>query len=256
MGVLCTELKPGNNIQVKPEPKDTGPPEGFIDNNVKVYKMIDGVKTLIRTEDPFPEGWDKPAPFQIISNAESEERRRDHMGKKVKLEVPADIEQVWAEVNYSVNGVATKYGVGWPTARGWLQEAGLLDETKKAAAVNQDFEQAFDKQEQEQSQPDPEQAANQEPDQTDDGTADTCIPEKEITVKDVLLYEVEHQDGFPAADNEPIPYTVATVAPKFDLTPVKLQLIAATLAEFREGCCPAYVTLQVIKQISFMEVRI
>ena len=252
MSVICTKLKPGANPLINTEPKDTGPPEGFIDNTVYRYKMIDGVKVLIGTQDPFPEGWNKPAPFQIIANAESEERRREHMGKKVKLEVPADIEQVWAEVNYRVNGVATKYGVGWPTARGWLQEAGLLGEDKKAATVNQDFEQAFDKSEQ--TQPDPEQ----EPDQTDDGTADNSIPprEPEITVKDVLMYELEQQDDFTTADNEPIPYTVATVAPKFDLTPVKLQLIAATLAEFREGCCPAYVTLQVIKQISFMEVRI
>lgn len=69
MSVICTELKPGVNVLVNTEPKPDGPPEGFIDHTVKVYRMIDGVKTLVRTEDPFPEGWDKPGPFKIANKA-------------------------------------------------------------------------------------------------------------------------------------------------------------------------------------------
>lgn len=207
--MICTELKPGTNLLVNTELKDNRPPEGFIDHTVKVYKMVDGVKTLVRTEDPFPEGWDKHD-FRIANKIASEERRGEEMAKNTKAVVPDNLGQVWIESNYVIDKVAKAYKCGWGTARGWLLEAGLIDNlgTRKLQP------------------PEPEQSVEPESEQTQ--------------------YELEPQENFTAEDDEPIPYTVAQV---FDLAPVKIQLIAATLAEYREGAVPAEIALELVKRI-------
>ena len=151
------------------------------------------------------------------------------MGKTSKRQAPANLEQVWIEGEYKIDKVAKAYGVGWAVARRWLQEAGLIDNFGTRIMQTSD----------------PAQAATNEPDQSG-ASADTRIPEKEITVKDVLLYELEPQENFTAEDDEPIPYTVV---PQFDLAPVKIQLIAATLAEYREGAVPAEIALELVKRI-------
>lgn len=232
-------IVPGDNARIVPEPKDTGPPEGFIDNTVRVYKMnLDGSKgELLRTEDPFHEGWDRND-FVISNKIESEERRGREMTGNEKP-VPENIKELWVEVNYSVNALAKKCNVGWIMAKKWLVAAGLIDS----------FGKPLQPQEKKVQTSDPAPAANQEPDQSE-ASADTSIAEMEITVKDVLLYEVEQQDDFTVDDDEPIPYKV------FDLAPVKIQLIAAALAEYRAEQLPAFIALRLVKAIGDIELGV
>lgn len=93
------------------------------------------------------------------------------------------------------------------------------------------------------------------------------VQESEITVKDVLMYELEQadefcdkcgfyrpqcecEDDFTAEDEEPIPYTVA---PAFDLDSFKLELIDA-IRERADLCeAPAKVTLALIGLILDVE---
>jgi|GEM_PF-2767179 len=61
-GFQCVELTPGANAYVVPKEEDPGAPQGFADTTVRVYRLNeDGTKgELLRTMDPFPEGWDSP----------------------------------------------------------------------------------------------------------------------------------------------------------------------------------------------------
>lgn len=64
----CIELVPGANPQVVTKEVDLGPPEDFVDNTVKVYKLNpDGSKgEHLRDMPAFPEGWNDPANLKRI----------------------------------------------------------------------------------------------------------------------------------------------------------------------------------------------
>lgn len=230
-------IVPGDNARIVPEPKDTGPPDGFIDSTVYRYKMINGEKVLIGTQEPFPEGsqvFNKNLKCRL-EDIESE-RGDSNMPKKVKLGAPANLEQVWIDSNYKIDKVAKAFNVGWAVARRWLQEAKLIDSFGTPKVQTSD----------------PAQAATKEPDQSD-MSADTSIPEKEITVKDVLLYELEQQEDFTVDDDKPIPYSIA---PSYDLAPIKIQLIATALAEYKDEQLPAFIALRLVKAIGDIELGV
>ncbi len=58
----------GDNPKVFPKESDPGPPEDFVDNTVKVYKLNpDGSKgEHLRDMPAFPEGWNDPANLKRI----------------------------------------------------------------------------------------------------------------------------------------------------------------------------------------------
>ena len=61
--IVCLEPGADNPKEHAPLPQPE-PPEGFVDNTVYRYKLVDGKEVLIGTMEAFPEGWDHPQQFR------------------------------------------------------------------------------------------------------------------------------------------------------------------------------------------------
>lgn len=253
-GISCIELGAGANTQVVPKEADKGPPEGFVDNTVRVYRMIDGEKVLIRIEDPFQPGWDQPQ--TKLSGFGRKERGEDIMPEKKKA--PSKVALSMAmDKHKTIDGVAKSFGVGWGTARKWLKEAGVEMQIFKEA-----LKQTPD--------PEPEKVGRQDPVQEAQEPAGNSVQETVPPVKMPLGMELppervsytstQYQEqiaiaqgnyspddnDFTLEDEEPIPYIVA---PAFDLAPVKIQLICTALAEYKDQLLPADIALELVRAI-------
>jgi transposase len=183
-------LEPGaDNLKKHTPPPDPEPPEGFVDNTVKVFRLNpDGSKgELVRTMEAFPEGWDDPHKLR--------EKRFQKQSKEDEAMVkPLDnreelIRRAKALMRdgLSLTKAAREVGIGSSTLSVWLK--------KERQAAN----------------PEPTQAANQEPEREEakPATQSVAQEEPEITVKDVLMCEAaQREQGFGPEDDEPIPYQV------------------------------------------------
>ena len=176
-------IEPGANPQVVPKEADKGPPEGFIDNTVRVYKMVDGEKVLVRTEDPFSPGWDTP------------QRKLSGFGRK------QEEDNIMAKYDWDIL---------WPQV---LELRRLGKNVKEVAAeLEMDLtalkskiyreEKAKGKQT---PNPEPEKVGRQEPAQGKEESAKNIIPEP---VKMPVGCALPKDDSFTVADDEPIPYQV------------------------------------------------
>lgn len=198
-----------------------------IDTNTYCYRLIDGKQVFNRVK--LGRGWAEQ-PFDV-TKLSCYEKGEDSMAGKTgyhKQWLPWDelmpqVEQMLAE-GKEVPEIAQRLGIKKDTL--WKR----LNLNKKAQT----------------SEPTGGQLS---PAQSEAPALD-IVPEKEITVKDVLLYEIEQQDDFTSEDEEPIPYKV------FDLAPVKIQLIAAALAEYRAEQLPAFIALRLVKAIGDIELGV
>ncbi len=113
---------PGRVILGEPKPDDS-----FVDNTVYRYKMINGEKVLIGTQDPFPEGWFDPEGWRRTKTGEGE----DNMAGPIR---PApdyeELKQALRE-HKTVYRMSKHYHAGFTTVQKWLLAAGLIDKENK-----------------------------------------------------------------------------------------------------------------------------
>ncbi len=168
-----------------PEPE---PPEGFVDNTVYRYKLVDGKEVLIGTMEAFPEGWDHPQQFREKG---FQKKKEDEAMVKPLENREELIQQAKALMQDGLNltKAAKEVGIGTSTLSVWLKKE--------------------------------RQAANQEPAQESQESATEIIPELEYLKQtgkeeeygcpfDEPAYNPNppEDNDFTAEDDEPIPYMV------------------------------------------------
>ena len=68
---MLIEPTPGANNYINTKQADPGPPEGFVDSTVYIYKVgPNGEEVLTGTQEPFPLGWEE-AQTQKIGRAKT-----------------------------------------------------------------------------------------------------------------------------------------------------------------------------------------
>lgn len=182
--VVCLELGADNPKKHTPPPEPE-PPEGFVDNTVYRYKLVDGKEVLIGTMEAFPEGWDDPAKRKMTPGSGRRDKEEDEdMGRPKREAPPADeLRRLYEKHNGKINWIARSLGTNWLRTKQWLIEAGIIEE-------------------QQTPEPKPAEAGNQEPVQESQEPAEPSITPEET--KEVTL--PPKNDGFGPGDDEPIPY--------------------------------------------------
>jgi len=168
----CTDLGTMDNLYTSPKRSQPEPPEGFVDNTVKVFRLNpDGSKgELVRTMEAFPEGWDDPARRRLTpgSGARKQKEEVKEMPKK-------DID--FGVIVARVQEVAAERGISLYKASGIVaQETGLHRTTvyNRAKAMEQT------------PTPEPTQAANQEPIQGSQEPANQSVAQEEPETYDEI----------------------------------------------------------------------
>lgn len=210
-----------------------------IDNQaeVKVYRLNpDGSKgEFLRTMPAYPEGWEERR-FVPGSGGKKEEEEDSKMARvrKDKEKIMAKARPMLA-AGKSIKQTSKELGVPTTTLFQWLKK----------------------EKEQQTQPPESDQAANQEPEREEKEPAAESVPDnnKQKQTKDdkALVNYMRYAfselfgDGFTAADEEPIPYTV--VEKPFDLNWFKI----AVLEIFQEVAAvhqaPAHVSLAFMNAI-------
>ena len=170
--VVC--LEPGaDNPKKHTPPPEPEPPEGFVDNTVYRYKLVDGKEVLIGTMEAFPEGWDHPQQFRVKGFQKQKEEVKEMPKKDIDFGV----------IVARAQEVAAERGISLYKASGIVaQETGLHRTTvyNHARAMLQT------------PTPEPAAAANQEPVQEAQEPAEPSITPEET--KEVTL--PPKNDGF------------------------------------------------------------
>lgn len=257
-GFQATELIPGANTYIKPPAEDPGPPPGFVDNTVYRYKIVDGEKVLIGTQDPFPEGWDqlnkniKCRPEDIQSNEQKGEEsvRYDWLKlwpqAKELLDTGKTCVEVAQELKIDRSVLYSKmYREGYGTREGIPDDnfdkefdaaMAKKDESqlRKAATINQDFEKAF---------PPLGPAEEIKPISAPFGVE---IPKQEEQISQYRPEDNDYNDE--ALMSYPYP-VVELKKHQPNLGPIKIELIATLLAQYLEGMVNDQVTLGLTRGI-------
>ena len=173
----CTDLGTMDNLYTSPKRPQPEPPEGFVDNTVKVFRLNpDGSKgELVRTMEAFPEGWDDPHKLRekrFQKQSKEEEAMVKPLENREELIRRA---KALMQDGLSLTKAAREVGIGTSTLSVWLK--------KERQAAN----------------PEPAAAANQEPERESQEPAQTSLDPPEDKVK---------EEGFGPEDDEPIPYQV------------------------------------------------
>lgn len=203
----CIEPGTRANIYIVQDEEKDSPPEGFVDNTVKCGRIQpDGSIEWYGTMPAFPEGWDDPARFRLTPGSGLRKREEAEDMPKIRADRDEKLAKAKAIMAEGMNMSQAALAVGVPvgTLGGWLKN-------DKKQTPN----------------PDPVPAANQDPDQGTQEPAGNSVAqvETEITVKDVLQYElaqreqqafdealakqIREQQGLTVEDEDPAPYTVA-----------------------------------------------
>jgi len=120
---MHTVALPSRNILVAGH-AETG--DFTIDNTVKVYKVINGVETLVRTENPYPENW---GCFNSEPVTPEKQGKKSKRARCPKREPPPkdELTQAYKELGPAISNVAKRYGAGFTTIRRWLREYEIID---------------------------------------------------------------------------------------------------------------------------------
>ena len=203
--VVCLEPGADNPKEHAPVPAPD-PPEGFVDNTVYRYKLVDGKEVLIGTMDAFPEGWHR-SKTDWEKGFQKQSKEDEEMAKK-------DID--FGVIVARAQEVAAERGISLYKASGIVaKETGLHRTTvyNHARAMLQT------------PSPEPAQAANQEPEREKVESATEIIPELEYLKQtgkeeeygcpfdeEAFNPNPPEDNDFTAEDDEPIPYTVTDFA--------------------------------------------
>ena len=207
------------------------------DNNTYCYRRRPDGKTYLH-RIVLGYGWEN-IPFDV-TKLSCYEKGEDSMTSPTPTK--EELLAIYQQCEGKIERVSKKIRKNWGKTKALLVEYGIIDTFGTPILQGK----------QEQTPPEP-KGDQPDPAQETQEPANNSIPEKEITVKDVLMYELEQQDDFTVDDDKPIPYTVA---PGYDLAPVKIQLIAAALAEYRSEQLPAFIALRLVKAIGDIELGV
>ena len=123
---------PGRVMLGEPKPDDN-----FVDSTVRIYRMVDGVKTLVGTQDPFPEGWNDFNNRIKNQDPDGEQKEDDKVitpnGRVVeprsdRAEIMTEVKRLMAEEKKTQTEAAKIVGVSSSTLSTWMQRE------RKAAA--------------------------------------------------------------------------------------------------------------------------
>ena len=190
----CLEPGADNPKEHAPVPAPD-PPEGFVDNTVYRYKLVDGKEVLIGTMDAFPEGWDDPQ--KLREKGFQKKKEEEKMARYDWKALWPQAQELLAQ-GLSTAKVAEKLGIDAPALRCKIDR-----ERRKA--------------EKQTPTPEPAQAANQEPERAEAEPATEIIYLKQTGKEeeygcpfDEPAYNPNppEDNDFTAEDDEPIPYTV------------------------------------------------
>jgi len=176
----CLEPGADNPKEHAPVPAPE-PPEGFVDNTVYRYKLVDGKEVLIGTMEAFPEGWHR-SKTDWEKGFQKKKEDKAKMARYYWKALWPQAQELLAQ-GLSTAKVAEKLGIDAPALRCKIDR-----ERRKA--------------ERQAPSPEPAAAANQEPVQEAVEPAETSITPEET--KEVTL--PPKNDGFGPGDDEPIPY--------------------------------------------------
>ena len=162
------------------------------DNNTYCYRLVDGKPRFHRVI--LGPGWEnQPFDYKKLSCYVKNEKGEDSMTSPTPTK--EELLAIYRAYDGQINPIARRIHKNWAKTKALLVEYGIID------AFGTPILQG--KQDEAQTPPEPNQAANQESVQEDQEPADKSISENEITVKDVLLYELEQQEaGYTPADND------------------------------------------------------
>jgi|GEM_PF-5124226 len=125
---MITAIHSGRNPLVAGRMDDNS--DGFIDNAVKVYKIINGVETLVRTESAFPDDWCGGIKCQeemVLNPAKHDTKRKRARCPQRPAPPKEELWRVYRELGPCISPLAKKYGAGFATVRRWLREYGIID---------------------------------------------------------------------------------------------------------------------------------
>ena len=236
--VVCLEPGADNPKEHAPVPAPD-PPEGFVDNTVYQYKLVDGKEVLIGTMDAFPEGWDHPQQFR--EKGFQKKKEEEKMARYYWKALWPQAQELLAQ-GFSTAKVAEKLGIDAPALRCKIDR-----ERRKA--------------ERQTPTPEPEKVGRQYPVQENVESATEIIPELEYLKQtgkeeeygcpfDEPAYNPNppEDNDFTAEDDEPIPYTV-TEEKLFNLDSFKMRVLEIFQEVARANQAPAYVSLAFINAI-------
>ncbi len=128
-------------------PKKPEPPEGFVDNTVRVFRLNpDGSKgELVRTMEAFPEGWDDPHKLREKGFQKQKEEVKEMPKKDIDFEaIVAKAKQIMTEQDvslYKASGiVAQETGLHRTTVYNRATALEQIPEPEPATAVTQEPE--------------------------------------------------------------------------------------------------------------------
>ena len=225
--IVCLEPGADNPKEHAPLPQPE-PPEGFVDNTVYRYKLVDGKEVLIGTMEAFPEGWDHPQQFREKG---FQKKKEDEAMVKPLENREELIQQAKAlmQDGLSLTKAAKEVGIGTSTLSVWLKKE--------------------------------RQAANQEPIQEEKEPAEDITPKTEMGCpfdEEAFNPDIPEvvEDAFPASaftitivdEEEPFPYTV-TEEKAFNLDSFKMRVLEMFQEVARANQAPAYVSLAFMNAI-------
>ena len=182
----CLEPGADNSKEHAPVPAPD-PPEGFVDNTVYRYKLVDGKEVLIGTMEAFPEGWHR-SKTDWEKGFQKQSKEDEEMAKK-------DID--FGVIVARAQEVAAERGISLYKASGIVaKETGLHRNTvyNHARAMLQT------------PTPAPAAAANQEPERESQEPAENSVTQEESEI--TVCEAAQREQGFGPEDDEPIPYQV------------------------------------------------
>jgi hypothetical protein len=159
-----------DKIYLTPSPQPE-PPEGFIDNTVKVFRLNpDGSKgELVRTMEAFPEGWDDPARRRLTPGSGARNQKEDEEMARPRREPPPveTLRALYEKYDAKIQPIAIELDATWMMARRWLREAGIIEQKQTPT-------------------PEPTQAANQEPEREEAESATQSVAQEEPETYDEI----------------------------------------------------------------------
>lgn len=239
-------LTPGANALINTEPKEEKPPEGFIDNTVRVYKMNqDGSNgEHLRDIPPYPEGWDTKF-NPSIKRAIPDEMEGDETMPKTQVEN-------WPEIIKRGMELIEKGTKPYTAAAQLVKEYSLpikpqsvYPKLKKAMENKASGKPVGEVKAEKPSREELLDLTTAESETEQQNAGDTEANQPARTNYTFAQYQEQIKKGIELTSSE-----------HYDLVSIKLQLMSVVLAEYHEGSCPASITLQIINKISDMEVAI
>ena len=181
--VVCLEPGADNPKEHAPLPQPE-PPEGFVDNTVYRYKLVDGKEVLIGTMEAFPEGWDRPQQFREKGFQKKKEEVKEMPKKDIDFGViVARTQELAAELGISLYKasqiVAKETGLHRTTVYNHARAMLQAPTPEPAAAANQEPVQES------------QESATQSVAQEEPETYDEICPPQDTTLDEMKLIWIE-----------------------------------------------------------------